>query len=74
MSNTNACDVVPSAGDLGIGPNARLIAPGSAGNSVLPARMNVRDINGMPPLGSHGIDAAGLSLINAWIGGLANCT
>ncbi len=73
LANTNACDVVPNAGDLGIGPNGRIIAPGSAANSVLPARMNVRDINGMPPLGSHEIDTAGLNLINAWIGGLANC-
>ncbi|UCG74340.1 MAG: PQQ-dependent sugar dehydrogenase [Chromatiales bacterium] len=73
LANTNACDVVPNAGDLGIGPNARIIAPGNAANSVLPARMNVRDINGMPPLGSHEIDTAGLNLINAWINGLANC-
>ena len=30
VAGTNACDVVPSETDLGIGPNARLIAPGSA--------------------------------------------
>lgn len=73
LPNMNTCDVVPSAGDLGIGPNAKIIAPGSAANSVLPARMNVRDINGMPPLGSHVIDTSGLDLINAWAEGLANC-
>jgi uncharacterized repeat protein (TIGR03806 family) len=73
LGNTNTCDVAPSAGDLGIGPNARLIAPGSAADSVLPARMNVRDVNGMPPLGSHLVDADGIALINEWINSLGNC-
>ena len=73
LGNTNACNVVPSAGDLGLGPNARLIAPGNAADSVLPGRMNLRDVNGMPPLGSHLVDADGLALINQWIDDLPNC-
>ena len=73
LSATNACDVQPSSGDLGIGPGARIIAPGSAALSVLPARMNRRDAGGMPPLGSSLPDAAGVALIDSWINALPNC-
>ena len=45
----------------------------SAGNSMIPNRMNRRDVNGMPPLGSNEIDTAGLALINAWINSLGGC-
>ncbi|NNC76438.1 MAG: hypothetical protein HKN77_00665 [Woeseiaceae bacterium] len=72
LVNTNACDAVPQAGDLGI-TNPRIIAPGDAARSVLSNRMNRRDANGMPPLGSNLVDAEGVALINNWIGGLANC-
>ncbi|MDJ0926897.1 MAG: PQQ-dependent sugar dehydrogenase [Gammaproteobacteria bacterium] len=73
LSATNACDVTPSGFDLDIGPNARLIAPGNAGNSVIPGRMDRRDVHGMPPLGSNLVDSAGVGLINGWIGSLSNC-
>jgi uncharacterized repeat protein (TIGR03806 family) len=72
LSNTNACDVAPLEGDLGI-PNARLIAPGDPVRSVLIDRMGRRDSHGMPPLGSNVIDASGISLLNNWISGLVNC-
>ena len=72
-SNTNACGVSPSSGDLGIGAAARIIAPGSAANSVLVARMNRRDANGMPPLASGIVDAAGVALLQQWINSLTTC-
>lgn len=73
LANTGACDVIPQNGDLGIGASARLIAPGSSADSVIPNRMNRRDATGMPPLGSNEIDNGGVSLISTWIDGLANC-
>jgi uncharacterized repeat protein (TIGR03806 family) len=72
LANTSACDLPPQAGDLGIA-NARTIAPGSPGQSVLPARVARRDANGMPPLGSTVTDTAGVALLNSWINGLAGC-
>jgi hypothetical protein len=73
LSSTNACGVSPRSGDLGIGAAARIIAPGNAGNSVLVARMNRRDANGMPPLASSVVDADGVALIQQWINGLTTC-
>jgi len=74
LSQTAACDVVPTAGNLGIA-NARIIAPGDDVRSVLLARMSVRDANAMPPLASNVVDAAGAQLIGAWIDSLtaASC-
>jgi uncharacterized repeat protein (TIGR03806 family) len=69
LENTNACSITPQAGDLGIA-NPLIIAPGEPARSVLPARMNTRDANGMPPLGSNLIDADGVALLEAWIAGL----
>ena len=73
LSSTNACGAQPQSGDLGIGAAARIIAPGSAANSVLVARMNRRDANGMPPLASTVVDAAGVALLQQWIASLATC-
>jgi uncharacterized repeat protein (TIGR03806 family) len=72
LADTAACDAAPQSGDLGI-DMARIIAPGEAARSVLVARMNVRDLNAMPPIGSNLVDAAGVTLISDWIDGLANC-
>jgi uncharacterized repeat protein (TIGR03806 family) len=73
LADTNACDVAPGLGNLGIA-NARLIAPGAAARSVLPARMNRRgDDDAMPPVGSAQADAAGVTLIRNWIDSLDNC-
>ncbi|MGB5740383.1 MAG: hypothetical protein WBM54_13660, partial [Woeseia sp.] len=72
LLNTNACDVTPQRGDLGIG-NARIIAPGDAARSVLANRMNRRDANGMPPLGSNLVDSDGVALMSDWITDLASC-
>lgn len=68
----NVCDVLPQSGDLGI-LNARLIAAGDATRSVLVARMNRRDANGMPPIGSNLIDSSGVMLLSNWINSLTGC-
>ncbi len=73
LSSTNACGVAPQSGDLGIGAAARIIAPGSAADSVLLARVNRRDSNGMPPLASNVVDAAGVVLVQQWIDSLTTC-
>jgi uncharacterized repeat protein (TIGR03806 family) len=70
---TNTCDVAPTLGDLDIGAGARLIAPGSAPDSVIPARTSRRDAKAMPPLGSTEIDTAGIALLDSWINSLSNC-
>ena len=73
LNATNACNAVPTAGDLGIGANARLIAPGSAANSIIANRVNRRDSNGMPPLGSNRVDTDGVALLTQWINSLTGC-
>ena len=73
LSSTNACGVPPQSGDLGLGGGARIIAPGDAATSVLPARMNRRDANGMPPLASNLVDTAGVALVQQWIASLTTC-
>jgi uncharacterized repeat protein (TIGR03806 family) len=72
FSDTNSCDRPPQAGDLGL-TNARIIAPGAAGRSVLVARVNRRDAQAMPPLASTVVDAAGVSLLTQWVNSLSNC-
>ena len=73
LNATNACNATPQSGDLGIGANARLIAPGSAANSIVVNRANRRDSNAMPPLGSNQVDAAGVTLLTQWVNGLSAC-
>jgi uncharacterized repeat protein (TIGR03806 family) len=68
----NVCDIAPQSGDLGIA-NARLIAAGDPDRSVLVARMNRRDVNGMPPIGSNLIDTSGVTLLSNWINSLSSC-
>lgn len=70
---TNACNALPQSGDLGLGNNARLIAPGSATNSILVNRISRRDQAGMPPLGSNAVDTAGMQLLSQWVDGLQGC-
>ena len=72
LSATNACDVAPTLGNLGI-TDPRLIAPGSAARSVVVARMNRAGADAMPPLARHTIDTAGVQLLTSWVNGLANC-
>lgn len=68
-SEMNVIDRPPTRGDLGI-TNARLIAPGNKEQSILWQRMNRRDGDQMPPLGSHVVDASGVNLVGEWIDSL----
>lgn len=72
LAATNTCDVEPVLGDLGVS-NARLVSPGVSAESIVPNRMNRRDVHGMPPLASAIADAAGVTLINQWIDSLTGC-
>jgi uncharacterized repeat protein (TIGR03806 family) len=73
LSATNACDAAPQSGTLGLGADARLIAPGNASASIIVTRMNRRDDHAMPPLASNQVDVAGVELITEWIDGLEAC-
>ena len=74
LAATDACDVPPTLGDLGI-PDARIIAPGDSARSELLARMSRRDAFGMPPVASNLPDDEGAALIREWIASLtpASC-
>jgi len=72
LGNTNACNVTPLLGQVGI-PNGLLIAPGEPARSIVIERTSRRDVHGMPPLGSNIVDTAGITLLTNWINGLANC-
>ncbi|MCC5869158.1 MAG: PQQ-dependent sugar dehydrogenase [Gammaproteobacteria bacterium] len=73
LANTDSCDMPASSGSsLGIA-DARLLAPGDPGRSLIWARMGRRDVHAMPPVGSLDIDTAGLSLIQSWISELNDC-
>ncbi len=49
------------------------IAPGSAADSVVHARISRRDGEGMPPLASNLVDESGADLISDWIESLSSC-
>jgi uncharacterized repeat protein (TIGR03806 family) len=73
LNQTGACNATALSGDLGIGAAARLIAPGSAANSVIVNRISRRDANAMPPVGLNVLDTAGVTLLTQWINGLSGC-
>jgi mono/diheme cytochrome c family protein len=73
LSNTNICDVVPERGNLELGSEARLIAPGDPDNSIILNRMGRRDFAGMPPMGSDLLDDDGLAMMEDWIESLESC-
>jgi len=72
LPNMNACDVAPDAGAVGIAMPL-ILAPGDASRSVLVARVDRRDVDGMPPLGSTIVHADGVTLLTDWINALPNC-
>ncbi len=52
---------------------AKLLVPGNAAQSLIVDRMNRRDAEQMPPLGSNLVDNAGVSVISDWINSLNGC-
>jgi uncharacterized repeat protein (TIGR03806 family) len=73
LENTFACDAVPGQGDLGLGPNARLVKPGDATKSVIIERMSQRGAEQMPPLATSIAHAEGIAVLSAWIDALPGC-
>ncbi|MCX6954342.1 MAG: PQQ-dependent sugar dehydrogenase [Verrucomicrobia bacterium] len=59
-------DAVPQHGDFGI-KDARLVAPGNVGRSVLPRRVAMRGDSQMPPVGTIAGDPDGVKLIYEWV-------
>jgi hypothetical protein len=70
--NTQTCNQLPVAGEVGI-TNPVILAPGAPARSVLLARMKLRDTNQMPPIGTHLVDAAAVQVVSDWIAGLQSC-
>ena len=66
LKETGILDVRPKQGDFGIA-DARLIAPGDPGSSVLLYRMAKFGKGRMPHLGSEWPDHHGIGLVNEWI-------
>lgn len=69
---TGLCNANPQNGDLGV-PNARLVRPGSADESITWLRAAMRGDDQMPPLATLIPDEHGSNLIEAWIDGLTGC-
>jgi hypothetical protein len=67
------CDVKPVAGDVGIGVNARVIAPGKPDDSVVVKRMTDRSAYGMPPLAASLVHDDAVALMKTWISGKTAC-
>lgn len=72
LAETGACDVAPTAGNLGL-DDPRLLAPGHPERSVLLQRVRTDGVGRMPPMGSLVVDAQGAALLEAWIAGLEGC-
>ncbi len=70
-------DAPPQHGAIGLEglADARLVAPGNAGRSVLPIRVSLRGATGqMPPAGTLAIDPVGLQLLLEWVQSLPSST
>jgi hypothetical protein len=72
LADTKACGVSSSLDDLGV-TNAKILAPGSPGQSLLSLRPHALDGKRMPPLASMVVDAKGLGVVDAWISSLTQC-
>jgi glucose/arabinose dehydrogenase len=59
-------DVPPEHDSFGI-ENAKIVASGNAGASVLYHRVNIRGQGQMPPLASYEVDAGAVKLLHEWI-------
>src|SRR5262249_52546295 len=66
LEKAKLIDEPPVHEDLGI-PNARLVAPGAPGSSVLYQRITRRGQKQMPPVATNVVDSQGAKLIEEWI-------
>lgn len=72
LSQMNACNIVPTAGDLGV-TDPKIIGAGDPSKSVLLKRMQATDASQMPPLARNVVDAAAVQVISDWISSLSAC-
>jgi uncharacterized repeat protein (TIGR03806 family) len=72
LKDTRTCNVVPDKGDLGVA-NARILTPGKPELSTLFLRMNRRDKEQMPNLGTALVHKEAIDLLRKWILGLQVC-
>ncbi|WP_167546667.1 PQQ-dependent sugar dehydrogenase [Stieleria maiorica] len=66
LEENNYLDEPPAQGDFGI-PDARLLAPGDPGRSILLYRALKSGRGHMPQFGSNVIDLQGVALLHDWI-------
>ncbi len=71
LAQSGLCETA-ELGDLDTADGA-YVAPGSAADSVVHARMARRDEEGMPPLATTLVDEAGAELLSEWIEELSAC-
>ncbi|MDO8540644.1 MAG: PQQ-dependent sugar dehydrogenase [Opitutaceae bacterium] len=69
LDRMNALGERPQHGDFGMA-DARVIAPGAAGQSVIIPRIALRGPGQMPPVGTRTADSAGVRLLVEWIGSM----
>jgi len=67
------CDAHPERGDFGLGPDARILRPGSPEQSVLLARLRATGPGRMPPLTRELEHLEAAAVIGAWIAGFSGC-
>lgn len=72
LAMTGACNTYPIVSGFGL-PDARLIAPGSPGRSVIVRRLSVNGAHQMNPY-RNSVDELGVALIRDWIGALKDCS
>ncbi len=72
FAELGACDVPPSAGDLGVA-GSRIFLPGDPARSTLALRMRALDTNRMPTLATRVVDEDGARAVEAWIRGVSAC-
>lgn len=73
LADTDACDVYPLSGDLGLRAAARIITPGDPASSVLSLRMDRRDDDAMPQLSTFLVHDEAVDVVEAWIASLEGC-
>jgi len=72
LADMSVCDIEPADATLGIA-DARLLAPGAPGRSLLHVRAGRDDVWRMPPMGSLQVDEAGVAGVATWVQGIEAC-
>ena len=73
LERMGVCGVAPVRGDLDLGADARIVAPGQPDASVLWRRLSAGAAHRMPPLGGERPDPVGVDVVRRWIASLGGC-